>query len=173
MSDPKDNQNVPAEAPAQIPAEIVAGFLNGEKEPKSERFEIRFSEHQIAALQYIGEQLDLTPSEVIRRSVFAPDRLGQMVTRREWELAGDYVAYRKAVYDLKAELFRVHQQIAKLGTNVNQIAKRMNGGGKDISAEEMKGFCKQFQSCRSRFLSLEQKADRLLESYETLGPFEG
>lgn len=174
MGEPRSNQKKTPDATIpQIPAEVVSGFLSGERERKSQRFEVRLSESQVAALIYISSQFGITPSEVLRRATFAPERLSQMVTRREWELAGDYVAYRNAVIDLKAELVEVHRQIAKLGVNVNQIARRLNVGGDSMTTLEMQGIQISFDYIRDRCDKLNAKADRLLESYESLRPFEG
>lgn len=173
MGEPRSNQKKTDATIPQIPAEVVSGFLSGERERKSQRFEVRLSESQVAALTYISSQFGITPSEVLRRATFAPERLSQMVTHREWELAGDYVAYRNAVIDLKAELVEVHRQIAKLGVNVNQIARRLNVGGDSMTTLEMQGIQISFDYIRDRCDKLNAKADRLLESYESLRPFEG
>ena len=174
MGEPRSNQKKTPDATVpQIPAEVVAGFLGGENERKTERFEVRLSESQVAALTYVADQLGITPSEVLRRATFAPERLSQMVTRREWEMAGDYVAYRNAVLDLKAALVEVHRQIAKLGVNVNQISRRINSGGDGMTKLEMQSIKIDFDYIRDRCDKLNAKADRLLESYESLRPFEG
>lgn len=156
----------------QMPADVVAGFLTGEHEPKSERLEIRFSKNQMAALAYVAERLGVTVSETVRRTIFSPERLSQMMTMREWRSVGDYAMYRRAVGALTDEVFRTHQGIARVGNNVNQIARKLNRGVRPAGGE-LKQFTSEFAELKEQLAAIEGKLDRLLVCYETLEPLEG
>ena len=150
-----------------IPTEVLKAFCDEDNQKKSDRLEIRLTKNQRNALDFLADQYQIPTSELIRRKIFESDYFVSAITKREWELAGDYAKYRRSVLDMKSDFYRTQKSLGKIGSNVNQIARGVNRSG-IVSQHSLQKIEEGLEEIRSELDSLQEKADRLLVNYETL-----
>ena len=160
------------DATVDVPVEVLQIIADKDTQAKTERFEIRMSPGQLTMLKYLADLYQIPPAELIRRRVFDPQFFAQALTRRDWDLLGDYCGYRMAVNDLKSQVLELRREVARVGNNVNQIAKGVNKK-KPLEMATAADMRKAMRELTTEMQALEEQTERLLVSYESLSPVEG
>lgn len=111
---------------AGIPADVLDGLLDGNGQAKTERFELRLSEGQMAALRYFADMYNITAGEFLRRRISDPEFFMRAMKKRDYEAVADFAQWRMAVNDLIAQVGELRREVARVGNNANQIARIAN-----------------------------------------------
>ena len=105
---------------------------------RRKRVEVRVSPEELRRLDRNAEAASLDRSAYIRAQILRePGDAGKVLGARDWEQIKELYALVGALHDLRSELAHERHDWSKLGTNVNQIARRVNtalaSGGPDHS----------------------------------------
>ena len=149
-------------------------FDEGKGEPRDQRFEMRLTKGELNGLRARASLYMMRPSQLIRKLCCEDPRRGidPMLTANDWKLAGDYVGYRMAADRIREEVFGLRRDVGRVGGNVNQIARKVNGAGDYSDADDMR-IRRDFAEIKSKVDALNERCDRLLVPYESLDKFIG